>query len=301
MTLPRIPIGDGVAVAIRWIKDNLDGLLDLFTFVTVTLTDGLASLLLFPHFLVVTLVAALLAWLVRSWQLAVGTAITFGLIASMQMWVPAMQTLALVLVATLIAVVIALPLGVLAARNDRFSAVLKPVLDLMQTMPVFVYLIPAVIFFSLGYAPGVFATVLFALPPGVRFTELGIRGVDAETVEAGRAFGATPGQILRGVQLPLAMPTIMAGINQVIMLALSMAVVAGMVGADGLGKQVTAALATLNVPQGVEAGLSVVFLAIVLDRLTAALGTPRDYPRSLLGMRAAARAAARDAANAVAA
>jgi glycine betaine/proline transport system permease protein len=145
-------------------------------------------------------------------------------------------------------------------------------------------LIPVVMFFSIGVVPGMVATIIFALPPGVRFTELGIRGVDAETVEAGQAFGATPGQILRGIQLPLATPTIMAGINQVIMLALSMAVMAGLVGAPGLGRDVVFSLDRGDVSLGVEAGLAVVILAIYLDRVTAALGSPKEYPQSLLAV-----------------
>uniref|UniRef100_UPI003A894962 ABC transporter permease n=1 Tax=Leucobacter sp. BZR 635 TaxID=3378705 RepID=UPI003A894962 len=197
-------------------------------------------------------------------------------------WEDAMMTLSLTLIAALVAVVIGIPLGILSARNDTFSAVIKPVLDFMQTMPAMVYLIPAVVFFTVGVVPGVFATVLFALPPGVRFTELGIRGVDAEVVEAGHAFGSTPGKILRSIQLPLAMPTILAGVNQVIMLALSMAVVAGMAGADGLGKQVVAAISTMNIARGVEAGLAVVFLAVFLDRVTAALGEPKAFKHSAL-------------------
>jgi len=279
---PRLPIGEWGTVALDWIKDNLTWLLDLFTLVTRTLVDAVTDVLILPPFWVIIAIAVALAWLCRSWQFAVGSALTLLLIVAMDQWVTSMQTLALVLIATLIAVLIAVPLGILAARSDRFSSLIKPVLDLMQTMPVFVYLIPAVLFFSLGVAPGIFATVLFALPPGVRFTELGIRGVDSETVEAGKAFGATDRQILGGIQLPLAMPTILAGVNQVIMLALSMAVVAGMVGADGLGKEVTSALATLRLSQGIEAGLSVVFLAIYLDRLTAALGARQKFDRSLL-------------------
>jgi ABC-type proline/glycine betaine transport system permease subunit len=193
-------------------------------------------------------------------------------VISMEQWETAMQTLALVLTATLVAVVIAVPLGVLAARNDHASAVFKPIMDLMQTMPALVWLVPVVTMFSIGVVPGAVATIIFALPPGVRFTELGIRAVDAEVVEAAHAFGSTPRQTLLGVQLPLAMPTIMAGINQVIMLALSMAVIAGLVGAEGLGGQVTQALATLNLGLGFEAGLSVVILAIYLDRVTASIG-----------------------------
>ena len=214
--------------------------------------------------------------------MAVGTVITMFFIMTMDQWVASMQTLALVLIAAVIAVIIAVPVGILAARNEAASTVIKPILDFMQTMPSFVYLIPAVTFFGIGVVPGLVATVIFALPPGVRFTELGIRGVDSETVEAGQSFGATPGQILRGVQLPLATPTIMAGINQVIMLALAMAVIAGMVGADGLGKNVVEAIATQNLPLGVEAGLGVVIIAVYLDRVTAALGNAKDYPRSLV-------------------
>ena len=279
----RIPLGQWVADGLDWFKRTFDWLLDFITLIIRWLVEGLADVLVSIPFPVLILVFALIGWLVRSWQLALGTAVTMLLIAAMDQWENAMLTLALVLVAALISVIIAVPLGILAARNDQFSAVIKPVLDFMQTMPAFVYLIPAVIFFGIGFVPGVFATVLFSVAPGVRFTELGIRGVDSETVEAGYAFGATPGKILRGIQLPLAMPTIMAGINQVIMLALSMAVVAGMAGANGLGKEVVAAIATLNIAQGVEAGLSVVIVAVFLDRVTAALGTPGEYKNSLLG------------------
>ncbi|MFS0911189.1 ABC transporter permease [Microbacterium sp. 179-I 3D2 NHS] len=280
----RIPLGSWVEGGVDWIRTNLDGLLDVVSFVVTFLVDGLTSLLLLPYFFVVIALAALVAWLVRSWQLAVGTVISFALIVAMDLWVPAMQTLALVLVAAVIAVIIAIPLGIWSARNATVRAVLKPILDFMQTMPAFVYLIPAIVFFSIGVVPGLVATVIFALPPGVRLTELGIRGVDAETVEAGQAFGATPAQILRGIQLPLAMPTILAGINQVIMLALSMAVIAGMAGADGLGKMVVEAISTVNIAKGVEAGLGVVLIAVFLDRVTAALGTLGQHPASLLAL-----------------
>ena len=254
----------------------------LFNFFIEILTDVLVDL----HPLVIIVLLALIGWVLRSWQMALGTVITMFFILTMDQWVASMQTLALVLIAAVIAVIIAVPVGILAARNDAASTVIKPVLDFMQTMPSFVYLIPAVTFFGIGVVPGLVATVIFALPPGVRFTELGIRGVDSETVEAGQSFGATPGQILRGVQLPLATPTIMAGINQVIMLALAMAVIAGMVGADGLGKNVVEAIATQNLPLGVEAGLGVVIIAVYLDRVTAALGNAKDYPNSLVaGMR----------------
>ena len=278
----RIPVGTWVDAGVDWLRDNLSGLFDVIAVVVRFLVGGLSDVLLAAPIVVVIVVAALLAWLIRSWKLALGTLVGFTLILAMGQWVTAMQTLALVVVAAAVAVAISVPLGIWSARNPAVRAVMKPVLDFMQTMPAFVYLIPAITFFSIGVVPGVVATVIFALPPGVRLTELGIRGVDAETVEAGHAFGATPGQILRGIQLPLAMPTIMAGVNQVIMLALSMAVVAGMVGADGLGKEVVQSISTVNLPKGVEAGLSVVILAVYLDRLTAALGTRAANTSSLL-------------------
>jgi ABC-type proline/glycine betaine transport system permease subunit len=184
-----------------------------------------------------------------------------------------MDTLALVLVASVLAIVFSVPLGILAAKSVVASNIIRPILDFMQTMPAFVYLIPALILFRVGVVPGIVATIIFAMAPGVRLTELGIRGVDREVVEAGQAFGASPWRILRQIQLPLAMPTIMAGINQVIMLSLSMVVIAGMVGAGGLGADVVASLNRIDVALGFEAGLAVVILAIFLDRLTAALGT----------------------------
>lgn len=278
----RIPVGTWVDAGVDWLRDNLSGLFDVIAVVVRFLVVGLSDVLLAAPIIVVIVAAALLAWLLRSWKLALGTVVGFALILAMGQWVTAMQTLALVVVAAAVAVAISVPLGIWSARNPAVRAVMKTVLDFMQTMPAFVYLIPAITFFSIGVVPGVVATVIFALPPGVRLTELGIRGVDAETVEAGHAFGATPGQILRGIQLPLAMPTIMAGVNQVIMLALSMAVVAGMVGADGLGKEVVQSISTVNLPKGVEAGLSVVILAVYLDRLTAALGTRAANTSSLL-------------------
>lgn len=284
LILPRIPVGQWVAEAVRWIKANLDPLLDAASFLGTILFDFIAAVLLTPPPLLMVVLFALVSWLFRSWRLAVGVFLAFMLIVSMNLWSQTMLTLGLVLIATLTAVVIAVPLGIWAAKNDTVSMMLRPILDFMQTMPAFVYLIPAIIFFSIGVVPGLFSTLIFALPPGVRLTELGIRQVDGETVEAAQSFGATGWETLRGVQLPLAIPSIMAGVNQVIMQALSMAVIAGMVGADGLGKEVVAALATVNVGRGAEAGLAIVLLAIFLDRLTAALGTPANHKSSLIAL-----------------
>lgn len=290
-----VPIGDWADALFDWINNTFKWLLDFISLVIGWVVENLADGFAAVPPLVMIIILAAIAWFFRSWQLAIGTIITMLLIVGMEMWENAMYTLALVLVATLVAIIIAVPVGIGAARSNTFSAILKPILDFMQTMPAFIYLLLAVVFFHIGFVPGVFATILFAVAPGVRLTELGIRGVDSETVEAGKAFGATPGQILRGVQLPLAMPTIMAGVNQVILLSLSMAVVAGMAGADGLGKEVIAAITTINIPLGINAGLGIVFLAIFLDRVTAALGTPSDYKGSLLGMITRSRGRARDA------
>lgn len=292
--IPHIPVGSWTSDGIDWLRSSAAPVFSGISTAMSFLVDGLSELLLSVPTVAMMIVLTLIALLIRSPRFAVFTAVALALVVGMRQWDNAMLTLALVLVATIIAVIIAVPIGVLAAKSDTFSAVVKPILDFMQTMPAFVYLIPAVTFFSIGVTPGVISTIIFSLPPGVRFTELGIRGVPEETVEAGHAFGATGREILFGIQLPLAVPTIMAGINQVIMLALSMAVIAGMVGADGLGKEVTAAIATLDVAKGVEAGLAVVVLAIFLDRLTAALGDKSLRGKSifhLVNSRRAAKAA----------
>ncbi|NHC22911.1 ABC transporter permease subunit [Nocardioides sp. IC4_145] len=302
--VPRIPLGDWILDGFEWVQDHLGGVLDAVADLTETTVDGLTDLLDGPAPLVTAAVLALIAWLAKDWKLALGSFVGLAGIIGVEQWTNAMATLSLVLVATLVALVIGIPLGVLAARSDRFSRVVRPVMDLMQTMPAFVWLVPVVMLFSIGSPPALVATVIFALPPAVRLTELGIRQVDAEVVEAGHAFGATPRQILRETQLPLALPTVMAGVNQVIMLALSMAVIAGLVGGGGLGGAVTSSISRLDIGLGFEAGLSVVVLAVYLDRVTASAGrrTPgqRGRARALLARRrATADAAGRTPAPAV--
>jgi ABC-type proline/glycine betaine transport system permease subunit len=289
MTGFRIPLGD-------WVDEFIDLVIDVFGFVfdfVATVVGGAYDLvdavLSTPPSWVMVVVLALLALATRGWKFALGTIVGLVVVVGVDQWTNAMHTLALVLVASTIALLIAVPLGIAAAKSRATSAFLRPLLDLTQTMPAFVYLIPALILFGVGPVPGVVATVIFAVAPGVRLTELGIRSVDSEVVEAGQAFGASPGRVLRQIQLPLAMPTIMAGVNQVIMLSLSMVVIAGMVGADGLGKDVVASLNRIDVALGFEAGLAVVILAIYLDRLTAALGGGETPLGRVLGSRKGAR------------
>lgn len=279
--LPRVPVGDWFDGIVTWATDNLGWLFDGIGTAVESTVSGLTDVLTFLPPLVLTVVLALLALFLRGWKLSVFTLLGFGLIESMELWRPAMDSLALVLVSAVASVVLSIPLGIAAARNDMVSRVLRPVLDLMQTMPAFVYLIPAIFFFSIGVVPGVVATVIFSLPPGVRLTELGIRGVDPEMVEAGEAFGTPPNRILTRIQVPLAMPSIMAGVNQLIMLSLSMVVIAGMVGAGGLGGEVLEGINRVDVAKGFEGGIAVVVLAIFLDRITGALGDRTSVARAM--------------------
>ncbi len=219
----------------------------------------------------VAVLALLSLWRV-GWKFAIFTALALGLIIHMDLWTGTMETLSLVLASTAIAVFIGIPLGIAMARSNTIALLVRPVLDLMQTMPAFVYLIPAAMFFGLGAVPGTIATVIFAMPPVVRLTNLGIRQVHSEFVEAGLAFGCTSRQLLFKVQLPNAMPSIMAGINQTIMLSLSMVVIASMIGAGGLGSTVLTSIGRLNVGLGFEGGLAVVILAVILDRITQSFG-----------------------------
>ncbi|WP_030812783.1 ABC transporter permease/substrate binding protein [Streptomyces sp. NRRL F-2799] len=283
--MPRLPLGDWVDSGVDWLVGHLSWLFDAIRAVLEGMYDGIDAVLTAPQPLLLAGILAVLAWWLRGLLAGVLAFAGFALVDSLDLWERAMSTLSLVLVATIIALVISIPLGIWAARSRAVSATLRPALDLLQTMPSMVLLIPAMLFFGLGTAAGVVATLIFALAPGVRMTELGIRQVDAELVEAAEAFGTTPRDTLWRVQLPLALPTIMAGVNQVIMLGLSMVVIAGMVGTGGLGGAVNEAIGQLDIGYGFEAGVGIVVLAIYLDRVTGALGTHL----SPLGRRAAAK------------
>ncbi|MBK1729963.1 ABC transporter permease [Halorhodospira halophila] len=234
-----------------------------------------------PPWVLAILLIAVSFWRV-GWRFGIFAIIALALIFSMELWPETIRTLSLVVASSIAALIIGLPIGIAMSRNDRVEMVVRPILDLMQTMPPFVYLIPAAIFFGLGTVPGAIATLIFAMPPAVRLTNLGIRQVSQEHVEAGQAFGCTPRQLLFKIQLPLATPSIMAGINQTIMLALSMVVIASMIGAGGLGGTVLTGIQRLQVGLGFEGGLAVVFLAILLDRISQSFGERqrgkgRDY------------------------
>jgi ABC-type proline/glycine betaine transport system permease subunit len=272
--IPNIPFGSWTR---DYLIDPLRGniIFDIFSIIVGSMINALEWLfMLLPAWGMAAIFAAIAFWL-RGWKFGVFTLLAFMLIDSVNLWAPAMETLALVLVASLVAVAIGIPIGILASRSNVVLAVVRPILDFMQTLPAFVYLIPAIVFFSIGTVPGAFATLIFSMPPAVRLTNLGIRGVDAEVVEAAQAFGAKPRQILFRIQIPLALPTIMAGVNQVIMLALSMVVIAGLVGAGGLGAEVVRSINRLNIPLGVESGVSVVILAVFLDRVSESFASRR--------------------------
>ncbi|WP_411071794.1 ABC transporter permease/substrate binding protein [Streptomyces sp. cmx-4-25] len=286
--MPRLPLGQWVDSSVDWLQAQFSWLFDAVTTGVTGLYDGIDAVLSAPQPLLFAGILAVVAWWLRGFAAGLLAFAGFALVDSVQLWDEAMATLSLVLVATLVTLVIAVPLGIWAARSKTVSAVMRPVLDFMQTMPAMVYLIPGIIFFGVGVVPGIIATIVFALPPGVRMTELGIRQVDGELVEAAEAFGTTPRNTLLRVQLPLALPTIMAGVNQVIMLGLSMVVIAGMVGGGGLGGAVYRAIGNVDIGLGFEAGVSIVVLAMYLDRMTGALG--RQV--SPLGRRAAAKARA---------
>ena len=271
-------IGDGVDSAVNYILDNFAPLLDLIAAAIGAVANGIQSALLATP----TSVGLAIFVLLSLWRVGLGfaafTAVSLWLVDHMGLWSAMMETLSLVLASTLVAMVIGQPLGIAMARSNRVAAIVRPLLDLMQTMPAFVYLIPAAMFFGLGAVPGTIATVIFSMPPVVRLTNLGIRQVHAEFIEAGNAFGCTAMQLLFKVQLPNALPSIMAGINQTIMLALSMVVIASMIGAGGIGNTVLTGIQRLDVGTGFEGGIAVVILAVILDRITQSLGKESAAP-----------------------
>lgn len=263
-----INIGKYIEMLINWLTEHFAPFFDAMDSAIGGFINGFQHLLyLIPFYITIPLLAAL-AWWKAGRGTAIFTLLGLGLIYGMGFWTETMQTLALVLSSTSLALLLGIPLGIWSARSPRCNQVLRPILDLMQTMPAFVYLIPAVLFFGLGTVPGAFATIIFAMPPVVRLTGLGIRQVPREVIEASHSFGATSWQLLYKVQLPLALPTILTGINQTIMMSMSMVVIAAMISAGGLGEVVLKGITQMKIGLGFEGGIAVVILAIVLDRIT---------------------------------
>lgn len=267
-----IDIGGGFEAIVDWLQANLGWLFGFIAAVVNGMLDASEFVLTAPPAIVFIVLFAALAWYMTGYGVAIFTFLGFGLIWYMGLWSLTMSTLALVLSSVVIALLLGVPLGIWSSKSDSVWNVMRPVLDFMQTLPAFVYLIPAVLFFRLGPVPGVVATLVFSLPPAVRLTNLGIRQVPKEIKEAALSFGCTNRQMLLKAELPVALPTIMAGVNQTIMLALSMVVIAGMIGAGGLGNEVLRGITQLRIDVGFEGGIAIVILAIFLDRVTQALG-----------------------------
>jgi glycine betaine/proline transport system permease protein len=269
--IPKIPLAEWTESGVDWITDTFEGAFDLLDTVIDIVIGSLEFALLTPPALLMVAILGVIAFFLAGWRVALFTVLGLLFVISLDLWEAAMQTLALVLAATVVALAIGIPIGIVAAKSAAVEGVIRPVLDVAQTMPAFVYLVPIVVLLGIGAGPALIATVIFAMPPGVRLTMLGIQQVPKETVEAAHAFGATPWQTLFKVELPLSLKTIMAGVNQVIMLSLSMVVIAGLAGAGGLGEPVVTGLSQLNVGISFVGGVGIVVIAIMLDRVTRAM------------------------------
>ncbi|MGE8204685.1 ABC transporter permease [Heyndrickxia sp. NPDC080065] len=274
--IPKIPLADWIDQFVDWLTSNFGGIFDGVANGLENIVTGIVSVLAFIHPILLAVIISLLAWWLTKKSIAIFSLIGFLIIDYLGYWSAMLDTLALVLTSVIISIVVGIPLGIWASQKETVRKIVSPILDFMQTMPAFVYLLPAIFFFNIGVVPGVVASVIFAMPPTIRLTILGIKQVPEDIIEAAESFGSTTSQRLLKVQLPLAMPTIMAGINQSIMLALSMVVIASMVGAPGLGEEVYRAVTQLKTGVGVEAGLAIVIVAIVLDRITQNIGKKKQ-------------------------
>jgi glycine betaine/proline transport system permease protein len=269
--IPTIPLAEWTETAVDWITDNFDGAFDILDSAIDLVVGSLEYVLLAAPALLMVAILGVIALLLAGWRVALFTVLGLVFVISLDLWEASMETLALVLAATVVALVIGIPIGIIAAKVGTVEAAARPILDIAQTMPAFVYLVPTVVLLGIGAGPALIATVVFAMPPAVRLTMLGIQQVPKDTVEAAHAFGATPWQTLFKVELPLSLKTIMAGVNQVIMLSLSMVVIAGLAGAGGLGEPVVAGLSQLDVGVSFVGGVGIVVIAIMLDRITSAM------------------------------
>jgi glycine betaine/proline transport system permease protein len=276
----EIPLGNWVDDLVSWMLVSFTGFFDGVTAATRWLILNIESILIWLPWPTLFIAVAVGAWFsTRSKLTTVVLVALLFMVGSFGLWDLMLLTLALILTSVVISIFIGLPSGVLIARSPRVAMIGRPILDGMQTMPAFVYLIPAIMFFGLGKVPAVFATVIYAVPPLIRLTDLGIRGVAGSAIEAAQAYGASPGQILKEVQLPLALPAIMAGINQLTMMALAMVVIASMIGAAGVGQEVLLSINRLDIGRGAEAGLTIVAMAVIIDRITQ--GFAKRYEESI--------------------
>lgn len=263
----RIPIGSWSEDVVNWMTTNFSSFFDSVKIAVEFLLVQLDSFFIWVPWPIALIGITLIGWFVGGRRLGLVVFVCLFCLGALDLWAVGMSTLALVMTAVFISVLFGLPMGILAAKSPKFDLILRPILDGMQTIPSFVYLIPAIMFFGIGNVPGIIATVVFAVPPMVRLTSLGIQQVNREVVEAGLAFGCTPVQLLMKIQLPLAIPSIMTGVNQTVMMALSMVVVAAMIGAGGLGGKILYSIQRIDLGVGVEAGLAILCIAIVLDRI----------------------------------
>lgn len=264
----KIPVGKTAKAVFDWMNDNLGGLFDAISTGLEAMINGILWLLQTPHpFIIIALFVALTWFLQRNWKVCLGVVIGFLFILNQGYWEETTESLTLILSACVVCMGLGVPIGIAAAHRPKLYRVMVPILDLMQTLPTFVYLIPAIVFFGLGMVPGLIATVIFVLPAPIRLTHLGVSSTPQALLEAATAFGATPKQRLWKVEMPYAFPQIMAGLNQTIMLSLSMVVIAALVGANGLGVPVVRALNSVNTALGFESGFIIVVVAILLDRM----------------------------------
>lgn len=282
LELPKLPLGDAIEWFVRWLIKNLSVIFDFVSDVLSAVSGALSDGLLWVHPVILIIIFSTIIWLITNKLTAILSAIGLALVWNMGLWPELVDTLVLVVVGVAIALVIGIPTGILMTRSRKLEGFMRPILDFMQTMPPFVYLIPAAMLFGIGVVPGLFATVIFAIPPPVRLTYLGITQVPLEMKEMSIAFGANDRQVLRKVELPLALPSIMAGVNQCIMLGISMVVIASMIGARGLGEVVLYSLSRLDLSLGFESGLAIVILAMVLDRMSRNVGSGKQTPLSRL-------------------
>ncbi|WP_075173298.1 choline ABC transporter permease subunit [Neptunomonas phycophila] len=277
LTDHKLPLGDVMERFVDWLTLNAAGFFDTISISLEWVITLLVDLFQwFPPMAIVAFTAAIAYALHRSVGLVIFIVASLILILNLGYWEEMLETLVLVLTATALSILIGVPVGILAAHKPWLYTIMRPILDLMQTVPTFVYLIPTLVLFGLGVVPGLISTIIFAIAAPIRLTYLGISKVPEELIEAGKAFGASPSKLLFKVEIPAAMPSIMAGITQCIMLSLSMVVIAALVGADGLGKPVIRALNTVNISQGFEAGLAIVLVAIILDRICKAPGSKQE-------------------------